>query len=57
MERLNQQYKTQDFHGQMSAKELVQCAEHAMRRNLDIINYELTTDIIERYAIKIKYGT
>lgn len=57
MERLNQQYKTQDFRPNMSAKELIQCAENAMRSNLDIINYELNSEIIERYGIKIKYGS
>ena len=57
VERLNSQYKTPDFRPQMSVKELVQCAENAMRSNLDIINYELNSDIIERYAIKIKYGS
>jgi hypothetical protein len=55
VDALNLQYKTRNFQPLMTPKDIILCAEVAMRANIDIIDYELNGDMISRYGIKVKY--
>lgn len=55
IDALNLQYKTRNFQPLMTPKDIILCAEGAMRANIDIIDYELNGEMIARYAIKVKY--
>ena len=43
VQKLNQQYKTSDFRSNMTAKEIVNCAEYALRKANDMVDYQLTS--------------
>jgi hypothetical protein len=39
----------------MTPREVVRCAENAMRSSIDLIDYELNAYFIERYGIRVQY--
>jgi hypothetical protein len=53
--KLNQQYKANDFQSNLTARELIKYTEHVMRGSIDAIDYELNQATIDQYGIKTKY--